>query len=101
MADHADALFSIVRSLLDRTTPDLRGVCYELTESSLVVRMFYDSVPNDWDRENVSAAETECIADFWPLEVRYTAVHLPSPLPRDIAPGERWVFLRHEFQFDD
>jgi len=98
---HSDALFSVGRSLWGRVTPDIRGVAYELTESTLLVRVFYDNLPSEWDLENIAVAETECIADFWQThEIRYTAVHLPSPLPRDIAPTELWVYLRHEFQFD-
>lgn len=98
---HADALFSVVRSFWDRVTPEIRGVAYELTESTLSVRVFYDNVPNEWDLENISEAETECIADFWQThEISYTAVHLPSRLPRDITPTEHWVYLRHEFQVD-
>lgn len=63
------------------------------------VRWIYEHAPDDWVREIVSDAETECIADFWQShEVVYAAEHLPIDEPRDIAwqLGERWVYLRHE-----
>lgn len=99
MPEHADALFSINRSLWDRVTPDLRGVSYLMADNSVAVRWFYAEVIEDWMKEIVSEAETECMADFWPtLEVSYRPEHLPIQKTRNIdwANGERWVFLRCE-----
>ncbi|WP_418062863.1 hypothetical protein [Pimelobacter simplex] len=97
MATEQDPLFSITRSLWDRVTPDLRGVAYEISDSALRVRFVYAVEPDVQTVELVSEAETECIADFWQShEVSYFATHLPNDQPRDLEPGERWVFLRYE-----
>jgi hypothetical protein len=79
-----------------RVTPELRGVAYLLKGSSLCVRFLYADEPEEWIVEEVSCAETECIADFWPLEVSYVVEHLSVGQPRELQPGERWVYVRYE-----
>ncbi|MFC8732524.1 hypothetical protein ACFT5B_08705 [Luteimicrobium sp. NPDC057192] len=94
---HADALFSITRSLWDRLSADIRGVAYLLGESTLAVRFMLANEPDEMRLGMISDAETECIADFWQTHhVSYIAEHLPSHLPRVLRPGERWVIVRYE-----
>lgn len=96
---NSDTLFSVSRSLWERVTPGLRGVSYLTTETSLRVRWFYADPPDEWVRELVSFAETECIADFGPAKVvTYSAEHLPVEEALTVAweQGEQWVFLRYE-----
>jgi hypothetical protein len=96
-----DVLFSIVRSLWDRVTPELRGVAYVREVGSLRVRFMYADAPDEWILETVSYAETECIADFWPDEVSYVAEHLPVERRRELQHGECWVYLRYEPSEDE
>ena len=66
------------------------------------VRFMYADEPDDWIVEEVSCAESECIADFWPtLEVSYVVEHLPVGQPRELQPGECWAYLRYEPSADD
>ena len=66
------------------------------------VRFMYADEPDEWIVEEVSCAETECIADFWPtLEVSYVVEHLPVGQPRELQPGECWAYLRYEPSADD
>jgi hypothetical protein len=92
-----DALFSVIRSLWDRVVPDLRGVAYSATDSEVRVRFLFANSPSAKAVEMVSEAETECVADYWQThEVAYLASHVPVGEPRDLEPGERWAYLRHE-----
>jgi hypothetical protein len=95
-AEKEDVFFSIMRSTWGRVTPELRGVAYLLKGSSLRVRFLYADEPEEWIVEEVSCAETECIADFWPLEVSYVVEHLSVGQPRELQPGQRWVYVRYE-----
>jgi SAM-dependent methyltransferase/uncharacterized protein YuzE len=96
-ASAADVICSIGGSMWDRVTPDLRGVAYELTDDAIRARWVYADEPDEWMSEEVSCAQTECIADFWQThQVEYVAEHLPVDRPRELRPGERWVYLRHE-----
>ncbi|GAB3422242.1 class I SAM-dependent methyltransferase [Flindersiella endophytica] len=97
-----DVMSSIAGSMLDRVTPDLRGVAYLLDGGELRVRFLYAGRPDEWTLEEVSFAETECIADFWPaLQVEYVAEHLPADRPRKLGAGEHWVYLRKESSAGD
>ena len=100
-AEKEDVFVSIMRSTWGRVTPELRGVAYLLKGSSLRVRFLYADEPEEWIVEEVSCAETECIADFWPLEVSYVVEHLSVGQPRELQPGERWVYVRYEPATDD
>ncbi|KRF11554.1 hypothetical protein ASG90_17695 [Nocardioides sp. Soil797] len=97
MSNSQDPMFSIMRSLWDRVTPDLRGVAFSLVDSVLEVRLLYADSPDAATVAMVSEAETECVADFWSSwEVNYRAEHVPVDRPRTLHEDERWVFLRHE-----
>ncbi|WP_421735200.1 hypothetical protein [Cellulomonas sp.] len=94
---HADALFSITRSLWERLTVEMRGVAYLLDDSTLTVRFLLASEPDEETLELISEAEAECLADFWPThQVSYVAEHLPKDDVRQLRPGERWVIIRYE-----
>lgn len=96
-AEDPDALFSVVRSMWGMVTPNLRAVAYLLTDSALHVRFIYEDQPHAWLEEQVSFAETECIADFWQThQVSYAAEHLAPPHPIVLKADERLVFKRYE-----
>lgn len=55
------------------------------------------------DDERMIAAEVEAYvaADFLhPVEVRFAAVAMPPPAPRELLPGEEWVYLRREVELE-
>lgn len=90
-------LLSIQRALWDEVTPRLRGVSVAVSESAVSGRMIFDHVPTDDDVEDCSLVETHVIADMLPeVTVTLTAVGAEPPEPRDLLPGEEWVYLRKE-----
>jgi hypothetical protein len=97
MTIEIEVLASIIWSTWDRITPQLRGIAYAVTDSTLQARFIYEDQPSAFVTELVSLAETECIADFWQShEVSYFAESLPTRRPRSLHEGEHWAYLRYE-----
>ena len=91
------ALLSMQRALWDVVTHGLRGVAVKIGSGAIAARFLFEDEPSDDDREDVSLAETSVIADFTDaISVSFEAIRLPVPAPRDLAPGEEWVYLRKE-----
>lgn len=91
------ALLSLHRSLWDLVTPNLRGVAVQIEHLRVNARFLFENDPTDDDRENVSEAETYAIADFnEDIEVVFVSTWVPISEPRDLVPGEEWIYLRKE-----
>jgi hypothetical protein len=90
-------LLSIQRALWDLVTPNLRAVAVTAREPHIHLRFMFENEPDDDDREDTSLAETYVIADFEDsVSIETDCVWLPVSLPRDVEPGEEWVYLRKE-----
>lgn len=54
-------------------------------------------MPTENDIDDGSLVETHVIADMLPaVAVILTAIGVEPPEPRDLLPGEEWVYLRNE-----
>ncbi|UKJ63777.1 hypothetical protein H1Q78_19650 [Cellulosimicrobium cellulans] len=90
-------LLSLQRALWDVVTPNLRGVAVRADHPRIAARFLFENDPSEDDRENVSLAETYTTADFpSEVEVDFSPVRVPVAEPRDLCPGESWVYLRKE-----
>ncbi|MBL0886211.1 hypothetical protein [Myceligenerans indicum] len=91
------ALLSLQRALWDGVSPSLRGVAVAVTAAAIRGRMIYDHVPTEDEVESCSLVETYVVADMAPeVVVDLTAVTVTPPEPRNLLPGEEWVYLRKE-----
>lgn len=97
MEFRTSVLLSLQRALWDVVTPNLRGVAVRADHPRITARFLFEGEPSEDDRENVSLAETSTIADFSKeVEIEFTPVQVPVAEPRDLHPGEHWVYLRKE-----
>lgn len=97
MEFRTSVLLSLQRALWDVVTPNLRGVAVRADHPRITARFLFEGEPSEDDRENVSLAETYAIADFsTEVEIEFTPVQVPVAEPRDLHPGEHWVYLRKE-----
>ena len=91
-----EVLLSFQRALWDMVTPSLRGVAVRPIHPMIEARFIYESVG---DEERIIASEVEAyvVADFLdPVDVRISAVPVPSDVPRELLQAEEWVYLRRE-----
>ncbi len=87
----------VQRALWDTVTPELRGVTLKAVEPTIGGRFIFDHAPTLEERDLVACAETEVMADFEPsIDVRFVAVSSIPPAPRDVLPGEEWIYARRE-----
>lgn len=103
MMEHLDirtrALLSIQRSLWDLVTPNLRGVALAVESDvpKISARFLFAEHLSDEEILDTSEAETYVIADFGPdVSVEFVATRCPISKPREVLPGEEWVYLRKE-----
>jgi hypothetical protein len=90
-------LLSLQRALLDEVSPRFRGVAVAISDAAIRGRIIFDRIPAEDDIESCSLVETHVLADMAPqIVVELTAVGVAPPEPRDLLPGEEWVFLRKE-----
>jgi hypothetical protein len=93
----ASALLSVQRALWDEVSPSLRGVAVAITAAAIRGRMIYDHVPTENEVESCSLVETYVLADMAPeVVVDLTPVTVTPSEPRNLLPGEQWVYLRKE-----
>lgn len=91
-----EVLLSFQRALWDMVTPTLRGVAVKPVHPIIEARFIYESVGEE-ERMIAPEVEANVIADFLPpVEVNFTAVPVPSTLPRELLAGEEWVYIRRE-----
>lgn len=91
-----EVLLSFQRALWDMVTPTLRGVAVKPVYPVIEARFIYESGGEE-EKMIVSEVETYVIADFAPpVDVDFTAVFVPSTLPRKLLEGEEWIYLRRE-----
>ncbi|GAB2503171.1 hypothetical protein GCM10027063_48110 [Promicromonospora xylanilytica] len=65
-------------------------------------RMIFDRIPIEDEIESCSLVETYVLADMAPeVVVELTPVGVTPPGPRDLLPGEEWVYLRKESPVPD
>jgi hypothetical protein len=97
MREHRiEVLLSFQRALWDMVTPGLRGVAVTPAMPLIEGRFLYEE-PDDIERLIPAEVEAYVVADFLPpVDVRFEVVTLPRSQPRDLLPGEEWVYLRRE-----
>ena len=91
-----DILISIQRALLEKITPNLRSVCVILDNSCIKLVFYFNSPPNEEEKELVSLADTEFISDFHPPEYKTLCEIIAIPFPNKIPDEGFCVFSRYE-----
>ncbi len=87
---------SAQRALLAQVPASLRAVSVATSAYEVRFRCFFDTSASDTDRELLSDAATEIIADFsapWTISEEYLTVPAPEPMQH----LEHLVFMRHEW----
>jgi hypothetical protein len=95
-ADLAATLqLSTQRALWGRVPRSLRAVSVDAAEPEIRFRCYFDAEPSDEERQLLSEAAAEIIADFsapWTISEEF----LDLPAPRPMQHLEHLIFLRHE-----
>jgi hypothetical protein len=86
---------SAQRALWGAITPNVRAVSAEWRAGSIVWRGIFHAEPDDTERELLSVALTEVIADF-PDVTDCDEEFLVIPAPRDMQHLAHLLYLRHE-----
>lgn len=95
-AFRTEVLLSLQRAFWDLVTPGLRAVSVRPTYPLIEARLMYESV-GDEERQLADEVESYVVADFLPpVDVRFTAVEVPTAVQRELVAGEEWVFRRRE-----
>lgn len=98
----SQVLLSFQRALWDMVTPPLRGVAVQPTSPLIKARFIYDHEPSFEESQIAAEVETYVAADFpQGIDVSFSAVGIAPPSPRDLLPGEEWVYLRQEGVVED
>lgn len=74
------ACLSIQRALLDKITPNLRRISFQISEDLISLYFYYDTEPSEIEMELAGDAEAEVISDFpgeYMIEVRFFIVKSP------------------------
>jgi hypothetical protein len=75
--------------------PSLRAVAVEWGTSEVRARCYFDGAISEADREEMSCAETEVMADFRPeVEVEFECIRLDAP--GTISGESAWAYERKE-----
>lgn len=85
------------RALWGQVPPSLRAVSMEIdrNRSTIYVRCIFDGEPSEYDRELLSVAATEVIADYsepFTIEDEYIDITCPNPMSH----LRLLIYLRHE-----
>jgi hypothetical protein len=91
----ASLLLSVQRALLGEVPPALRGVTVAWHDQVILIRSYFDGPITDGDREAMSCATSEVIADFpapWTIEDDVVRCDAPEPLECLAA----WAYHRQE-----
>jgi hypothetical protein len=86
---------SAQRALLGQVPPVLRALSVAAAEHCIHFRCYFDGPTSDHDKELLSEAATEIIADFsapWAISEEY----LELPYPEPMRHLEHLIYLRHE-----
>lgn len=91
----AKALLSVQRALLGRVMPSLRAVVVQWRAREVRVRCYFDGEISEADREEMSCAETEVIADYRPeVAVKFECLRVDAP--GSISDENAWAYARKE-----
>jgi hypothetical protein len=85
--------YSAGRALQGRTPPSLRAVFAEIEKPCIRFHCYFDMTADENDREMLSQAAAELIADFrepWYIDEWYGVVETPE----EVSPLELTLFLR-------
>lgn len=97
MSFRVEVLLSVQSALLGLVSPGLRGVATRMIHPRIELRFLFDGTADEEDREDVSEVEAYVVADFSADVSVETIVEADMELrPRDLRPGEVWVYLRKE-----
>ena len=93
--ERTDIMLSVQRALLGNVTSNLRGVAVDWDDRLIHLVCYYNGVISDDDRETMSCAHTEVVADFIDHKpVQMTLERLDTP--NKMNGFRAWAFLRKE-----
>ncbi len=90
-----DLRLSSQRALLGNIPTTLRSASVEYRDTEIACRFVFDGEPSEYDRELLSCAASEIIADYndpYTISEEYLAVQYPS----EMKYLQHIVFARHE-----
>lgn len=95
--DDVRYILSAIRALLGHITANTRAVMLGWDQSTVRLRFVTFDEPTEYDRECMSCAATEILADFPSMGIAET-IGASSRYPRDLGELEHphWVFFRAE-----
>lgn len=86
---------SAQRALLGQVPPSLRSISVDINEQHVYFRCIFDGNSAEYDRELMSVAATEIIADFqapYSIEEEYLSIEEPNSMNH----LKYLIYLRHE-----
>ncbi len=95
--DRSDLLFSVNRALWGEVSPNMRRVEAKADGYIILLRFYFDGEPSSEDRNSVSCAGAEVIADFsdeYVIEEEIIRLDAPERLPAD--PNRMAIYRRRE-----
>jgi hypothetical protein len=90
-----DVVLSTVRAFTGEITPDVRGIAAGWVRDTTSCRVFFDHPPSEDDREMVSDAEAEVIADLYDIyePFDFQAMYVPSNVKLGLPPDQGWIWI--------
>ena len=88
-------LFSLHRALFGAIPKNLKGLRVKITNNLLIWQAFFETDPTEDEKEVLSVACTEVIADF-PNINQVEEEYLYHPAPLKNTSMEEWAFVRWE-----
>ncbi|WP_273127799.1 hypothetical protein [Bacillus weihaiensis] len=88
-------LFSLHRALFGAIPKNLKGLRVKVTNDLLIWQAFFDPQPTEEEKEVLSVACTEVIADL-PNIIKVEEEYLYHPGPLTNTTMEEWFFVRWE-----
>jgi hypothetical protein len=97
MSFNSSLILSLHRALHGAIPVNLRGLKVKINGDTLFWIGYFDGEPTEEEKEILSVACTEVIADFPNIDsVKEEYINYPSPLKMEVANLYDWGFLRWE-----
>lgn len=93
-------VLSVNRSLWGKVSPALRAVCARELDRLILIRFYFETEPDDDEKEDMSVAVTEVISDYLDHEVRENWKVIPLGERVRVEEGWSLIFLRKEYERD-
>lgn len=91
----AKVLLSATRALLGAITPSVRGITVVYNKEFIKLRVYFDIGATEEEKELISDAHGEIIADFPEIKTfPYEVIELPFPERMQVLSD--WIYMRYE-----